>query len=163
MTATPLKVDNSELRDIHQQVCGPYSVDQLDAKLNVERHDYNIASSEFMPKLNEIITSASAGVGTYDEKLVLNNFVTLNNDTLMLFAWAVLDHNDIRRITDGRPLPAASTLIFEVSTDNKIKAFLNDNQAHIQGCSSLDCSVAAVSATLAQKVVYTDLATTCAL
>ena len=116
-----------------------------------------------MTKLNEIITSASAGVGTYDEKLVLNNFVTLNNDTLMLFAWAVLDHNDIHRITDGRPLPAASTLIFEVSTDNKIKAFLNDNQAHIQGCSSLDCSVAAVSTTLAQKVVYTDLATTCAL
>jgi len=155
----------------------------LRAKRNVEKHDHNIATSEFMTKLNEIITMANdssayesssftknlhnrgprESLGTTAQKMVFSNYQTLTNDTLMLFADAVLDVKDVHRITGGHPLPDASTLIFEVSTDDKVAAFLNDNQALIQGCSSMaDCSVAEVSASLAGKIVYTDLATTCA-
>jgi hypothetical protein len=74
--------------------------------------------------------------------------------------WAIATANLSGNFT-GIDVPASSTLVFEVDSNNQVSAWLNDTAFNLYGCDSLTCLVDDYARHLQDTVVYTNLSSTC--
>jgi hypothetical protein len=80
-------------------------------------------------------------------EIIYNSMQTLDTDIMFAFA---------RSLTADKSwndsMPAASSLIFELTKDGNVNGFLNDSQMTIEGCSDVSvCAVADFVKTLRSK------------
>ena len=58
-------------------------------------------------------------------------------------------------------VPASSTVVFEVDSNNNVSAWYNDESYTLYGCGQTTCTVDDYNRELQKTVVYTNLASVC--
>ena len=131
----PLEGDDhrqGEYRDLVHKTCPEELYNPTtESVLRVSRKNNNLVSSAFLSNIRDKVNIAVAkSEGNSDDlPLALTNYQALNEDVLLAIA-----QQSLQGVKDKHKLPASSSLIFEVGSDQSIRGYLNDMEHLPVGC-----------------------------
>ena len=138
--------------EIRANVCAPMvSQRTTEEVINFDQENNALISSDFLGNISRLLDITQIANRYPDQPhelpLGFTNYQTYTQDILLAIANAVIPDLDIET------LPASSSLIFEIGNDGNIKAFLNDVEKTLSGCTAGQaCSVTAFQQNINARV-----------
>jgi len=160
--------NTQDYNNLRTGACREFYQQSLGAVATVNQQDSNIVSTAFTSNLIGLLKTAQNLPDPHPAAEELNDissekttgrfysYVTLTSDQFFAIATSVLA-GDFSNV----PVPASSTIVFEVDSSNKVSAWFNDESFALAGCGDFTCGVDTYTRELQKTVVYTDLNTTC--